>query len=384
MKVAIVSQAYFPIHGGVSEHVHHTALELEKLDHEVTIITANFNKNDKKYDNHMVRRVGFDLTLPSNGAFCNVTIGTKLPEQLRAIEKEKQFDIIHIHSPIDPVLPLVANQVLQAPKVGTFHTFKEASRGLELFRGPLMKYFDGLSGRIAVSVVAKEFTSKYFPGQYRIIPNGVDTERFSPTHDPIEEYDDDYNNLLFVGRLDPRKGLKYLLQAMPIIIATIPKTRLIIVGGGALQEYYRSYVIDEIKDKVIFTGFVPGEILPRYFTTADIFISPATQGESFGIVLLEAMASGVPIVASDIHGYNTVVEDGSEGFLIPKERPLKIAEKIIELLKQKRVRQAMAKNGRIKALNYSWPKVTKEIEKYYREILDRTTKQRKKGNNKQK
>ncbi|MDP3964580.1 MAG: glycosyltransferase family 4 protein [bacterium] len=369
MRIGIVSQAYFPIHGGVSEHVHSTALELEKRGHEVTIITANFNREDQKHDHPRVRRVGFDFTVPMNGAFVNVTVGTKLPRQLREIEQEKKFDIVHIHSPLDPVLPLVANTVMRAPKVGTFHTFMDSSVGYELFGGKLRKYFDRLDGRIAVSPAARRFFSRYFPGEYVIIPNGVDTNRFHPAVKKVERFDDGVHNVLFVGRMDPRKGLKYLLQAMPLIATAVPDTRLIVVGGGVLREYYRSFLMDEIRDKAFFEGFVSTEDLPRYYRTADVYVSPSIMGESFGIVLIEAMASGVPVVASDIEGYAAVLKDGRGGFLVPKRSPMKIAEKVIELLRQPKLRQSMGKQGRQEAEQYSWKKVTAQIEKYYFDVL---------------
>lgn len=376
MRIGIVTQAYSPIHGGVTENVHHTAVELEKLGHKATIITANINHEDRKYDHPRVRRIGFNVTVPANGAFGNITVGFRLAAQLKAIEREKRFDLVHIHSPLDPVLPLVAVKALQAPKVGTFHSYMESSVGFMLFQKPLQNFFDRLSGRIAVSSAAEGFFQKYFPSEYRIIPNGVDTERFHPKVKPIEKYRDGFKNILFVGRLDPRKGVKYLIQAMPAVAAALPKTRLIIVGGGALHEYYRMHVLPEIRDRVVFTGHVTTEDLPRYYRTADVFVAPATQGESFGIVLLEAMASGVPIIASNIEGYNTVLKDGREGFLVPKESPMKIAEKILELLPDNSLRRAMSQQGRDKALKYSWPKVTGQIVQYYREILGNKAKKK--------
>jgi phosphatidylinositol alpha-mannosyltransferase len=369
MRIGIVTQAYFPIHGGVTEHVHHTAIELEKRGHEVTIITANFNRDDKQYDGQRVRRVGFDVTIPANGAFCNVTFGFRLADQLRELEREKKFDIVHIHSPVDPILPLIATKTFSAPKVGTFHTYMDSSLGFEIMQHFTMKIFQRLAGRIAVSSAASEFFNRYFPGEYRVIPNGVDTDRFHSNVSQLEKYRDGSLNILFVGRLDPRKGLKYLLKAMPIVLAAVPKARLIVVGGGALREYYRTFVTDDIRDRVIFEGFVPATVLPSYFATADLFIAPATAGESFGIVLLEAMASGVPIIASNIIGYNTVLNDGREGFLVTKEQPLRLAEKIIELLRDTELRKRLGNQGIQTASQYSWPKVTDRIEAYYHEVL---------------
>ncbi len=378
MRIGIVTQAYFPIHGGVTEHVHHTALELEKLGHKVTIITANFNKKDKHYDHPRVCRVGFDVTIPSNRAFVNVTVGTRIVSQLKKIKKEKNFDIIHIHQPTDPVLPILANRVFDCPKVGTFHTYMDKCLALDLFSKPIKKYIDMLDGRIAVSPAAKEFILRYFPGEYRIIPNGVDTDRFNPRVKPIKKFKDGYNNLLFVGRLDPRKGLRYLLQAMPTVLAAVPKTRLIVVGGGALQEYYKNYIKREIRDRIIFTGFVTAEELPQYYRTADVYVSPATGGESFGIVLIEAMATGTPVLASDIQGYSAVVKNGADGILVPKEYPMKIAEKLIELIGNKSLRQRLSKKGRATAMQYSWPRITAQIEKFYKEVLAKQPKKRKK------
>lgn len=370
MRIGIVSQAYFPIHGGVTEHVHHTALELEKRGHRVTIVTANFNQNDARFTKPNVRRVGFDVTLPGNGAFVNMTMGFRLADQLRQIEAEERFDIVHIHSPVDPILPLVACQVLRAPKIGTFHTYMETSWAHQVFAPYLRPFWRRLDGRIAVSEAAKGFFQQYFPGDYRVIPNGVDTRRFRPDLPPIETLSaEPAPTILFVGRLDPRKGLKYIIQAMPLIVAAIPRARLVIVGGGALKEYYRSFVPAAVADRVQFEGFVPGDLLPRYFSSADVFVSPATQGESFGIVLLEAMAAGLPVVASNIEGYNTVLTNAQEGFLVARKNPLRIAERVIQILREPTLARTLGEAGQLTAQRYSWPTVTAKIEEYYQEIL---------------
>jgi len=370
MRIGIITQSFYPIKGGVTEHVNCLYHGLEKLGHEVTIITANFTGFDDDYGMNVIR-IGRDFTVPINGAFCNMTVGLELGAKLKKIEKEKKFDLVHIHCPMNPVLPLLAINHLKAPKIGTFHSLMDKNVLLEVFKERLKSIVDRLDGRIAVSEACQEFTQKYFPGQYKIIPNGVDTNRFSPQVKSLPEFRDDDLKILFVGRMDPRKGFKYLLQAFPLVYQRIPKVKLIVVGNGFLRYWYNLSLPDILKPRVEYLGFVPADKLPQYYSSADIYCSPATHGESFGVVLLEAMASGKPIVASDIRGYNSVIKNGQEGILVEPKNPLQLAEALIELGKNKKKREQMAKKGRERALKFSWDKVVKEIENYYFEVLDK-------------
>ncbi|MFA5069979.1 MAG: glycosyltransferase family 4 protein [Patescibacteria group bacterium] len=369
MKIAIVTQSYYPIKGGVAEHVHALSGELEKLGHKVVIITANFTGLDDNYG-RCVYRIGRDLTIPINGAFNNMTVGFSLKKQLEEIESKEKFDLIHIHQPIDPILPLMALKYLKAPKVGTFHTYSEGSYILETLKNQAKPFFDRLSGLIAVSSSAREYITRYLPGDYRIIPNGVDTTRFSPEVEPLEGYKNSRDfKILFVGRMDPRKGFKYLLRAFPLIYQKITNVRLIVVGNGFLRTFYHLSLPSVLRPRVDYRGFVSRADLPRYYASCDVYCSPATMGESFGIVLLEAMASGKPVIASDIRGYNSILEDGRQGYLVPKENPLALAEKIIDLACDQKKREMMGAAGRQKALTFDWGRVAKEIEGLYREVL---------------
>lgn len=369
MKIAIVTQSYYPIKGGVAEHVHALSGELEKQGHKVTIITANFTGLDDNYGRR-VYRLGRDLTIPINGAFNNMTIAFSFKKQLQAIEKEEEFDLIHIQQPIDPILPLMALKYLKAPKVGTFHTYSEGSFLLETLKKQAKYYFDRLDGLITVSEAAREYITRYLPGDYKVIPNGVDTERFSPQVTPFEDYkkSEDFK-ILFVGRMDPRKGFKYLLRAFPLIYQKITNVRLIVVGNGFLRPLYHLALPGVLRPRVVYKGFVSRRDLPRYYASCDLYCSPATMGESFGIVLLEAMASGKPVIASDIRGYNSLLENGREGYLVEKENPLALAERIIDLAFDKKKREEMGQAGRQKALTFDWKKVTKKIESFYLEVL---------------
>jgi phosphatidylinositol alpha-mannosyltransferase len=236
-----------------------------------------------------------------------------------------------------------------------------------------MPLFKRIHGPIAVSETARETFGKYFPGDYRIIPNGVDTERFSPELEPVSDYNDGRPNILFVGRFDPRKGLKYLLMAMPAILKSVPDARLLVVGKGFLKNYYQRFLDPEVSDSVVFVGYVEPEVLPRFYRTGHVFCSPATGEESFGIILLEAMAAGTPLVASNIDGYNRVVDHMKDGFLVPAKEPDALAQGIVRVLKDEPLRNSLAENGLKKAAQFSWKSVTKTLEEYYLEVLERVS-----------
>jgi len=209
----------------------------------------------------------------------------------------------------------------------------------------------------------------HFPGDYRIIPNGIDVEHFSAEVSPIEGLCDGKLNILFVGRLEKRKGLRYLLGAYKEVTREIPNSRLIVVGPGARQEYENLISRASLED-VVFTGYVSNEELPRYYKTADLFCAPATGGESFGIVLLEAMAAAKPIVASHIDGYASVMSHGVEGLLVPPKDEQALASAIIHLLGDISIRQEMGSRGRQKVEHYKWQNIARRVVEYYTSLLD--------------
>lgn len=368
MKIALVSQPYYPIAGGVTEHVWHLGMELQRRGHTITVITGG----GKGIDDRGLRviRLGRQVPLALNGAYVHVTVGLRLKSELRAIERRERFDIVHIQSPVDPFLPLFATEAMQAPKIGTFHTYGDNMTLFRLFNGRLHHALQKLHVRIAVSPAAEAFiTRSYSDIKFRIIPNGIDPEQFSPTISPIQPTNPTMPTILYVGRMDPRKGARYLLATIPYLEKELKDYRILIVGGGWMRKVYDKLIPLHLQHRVEFAGYVTTADLPKYYRSADIFCSPATGGECFGIVLLEAMASGVPIVASDIEGYRWVVEPGKEGILVPPKSPAHLANALIELAKDPVRRKQMGEMGRAKALTYAWTKVTDRIEGVYREVL---------------
>lgn len=372
MKIGIVSQSYYPRYGGVTEHVHHTAVELRRRGHDVTIITSHFMRGQAHHAEG-VERVGHNLLIPFNGAFVDLAVGFRLTHQLRRLFRRYDFDLVHTHAPLVPTLPLLAIRAATCAQVGTFHTTAGRSRLLEIARGWLAPVVEKLDGRIAVSPTAQEFSARYFPGDYAVIPNGVDIERFRPDVAPFPEWREPGRvNVLFVGRLDPRKGVHHLIAAIPEVIErTKGAARFLIVGDSYLRPKLEAAVAPHVRQHVRFLGHVPVTDLPRWYATGDIFVSPASGNESFGIVLVEAMASGRAVIASDIPGYRSVVTPEENAAVVPPDDVPALARAIAELALDPARRERLAKNGRERSLEFSWPRVTDQIEAVYRCALDR-------------
>jgi phosphatidylinositol alpha-mannosyltransferase len=372
VRIGIVSQSYYPRYGGVTEHVHHTALELRRRGHDVTIITSRFRRGEATTAPG-VERIGYNLLIPFNGAFVDLAIGIRLRSQLRDLLRRHDFDLVHTHAPLVPTLPLIAVETAECPQVGTFHTTSGPSRLIEAFRDGLEARMRRLDARIAVSETARDFVAQYFPGDYHVIPNGVDVERFHPGVEPIQRWREPGRvNLLFVGRLDPRKGVRVLLDAMPEVVElTQGRARLLIVGDSYLRSRFEASVPARLRPYVHFEGHVSSQDLPRWYATGDVFVSPALGHESFGIVLVEAMATGRAVVASDIPGYRSVVQPGVNGVVVPPGDTGALARALAALVDDPERRNALAQRGRARALEFAWPRVTDQIEAVYRQVLGR-------------
>jgi phosphatidylinositol alpha-mannosyltransferase len=368
MKLALVTQSYYPRFGGVTEHVAHTARELRARGHEVTIVTGR-PPGHRAPDPPDVVRVGTSLLVPFQGAFVDLTLGPTLRRDLARVWRERPFDLVHVHQPLTPTLPLLTGETSTAPVVGTFHAAGDGSRLFRFFRRPLEEHWNRLAGRIAVSQPARSFVHRYFPGDYRIIPNGVDVTRFHPDVPPLPALLDGRLNVLFVGRLDPRKGLPVLLDAFPAVRRAVPEARLVVVGDSYLRGVLERRLGARDRAHVLFAGSVPAAELPRWYASAHLVVSPALRNESFGIVLLEAMAAGRPVVASDIPGYRSVIETDDDGALVAPGDTAALARTIAGLLRDPARRLALAARGRARAESFGWDRVAARLEAYYREVL---------------
>jgi phosphatidylinositol alpha-mannosyltransferase len=375
VKLALVSPYDFAYPGGVTEHVAHLAEQFLSRGHEVHIVAPSSDDEAEPISSvdAPVHRIGRVVSIPANGSVARITLSVRSYLQAKRLLQEEQFDLIHLHEPMMPALPLTVLRHSNTTNVGTFHAFRNTP--LTYFYGkPILRpFFRKLHGHIAVSSAARDFVGEYFRADYRVIPNGIDFPRFNRRYPPLEQLADERPTVLFVGRLEKRKGLKFLLRAWPKVLERQPNARLVVVGRGRPLEGYRRFAARQgwSPSDVVFAGYVAAEDLPRYYQSCDVFCAPNTGQESFGIVLLEAMAAGAPIVASDIPGYRDVVSDGEQGLLVEPKNAGAIADAVSRLLANPGLRATMRRAGQDKARAYDWPRVASQVLEYYFEVLAR-------------
>lgn len=369
MKIGLVSPYDSAYPGGVSLHIGQLARQFLSRGHEVRIIapcSQPITGELKKF----VIPLGTPIPVPSGGSIARITLSIRLSAPVKRILAEEDFDVVHIHEPLTPMLPVTFLRNADCLIVGTFHAYHSKPRGYGIAKPILSHWVKRIHGRIAVSEAAKKFVGRHFPGEYTIIPNGIDTERFCPTKKPIDHLNDGKFNILFVGRLEKRKGLGYLLKAYNLLKREHPEIRLIIVGPGErlLKKYKQTIQENDIKD-VVFAGYVPYDDLPRYYCSSHVFCAPATGEESFGIVLLEAMACGKPVVATNIEGYAGLITNGKEGILVPPKDEKSLRDALSTFLADRSLLTATGERGRITAEDYKWDRVASKILDYYNELL---------------
>ncbi|MDO8568549.1 MAG: glycosyltransferase family 4 protein [Dehalococcoidales bacterium] len=371
MKIALVSPYDFTYPGGVANHITNLDQRLTKMGHDVRVI-APASRTVPVFGERFIP-IGKPRPIPTSGSISRITLSLRLASTIKAVLEREKFDIIHLHEPFMPMLCSAVLRFANAPTVGTFHACDGSpgyNLGWPIGLMMLKRRARKLDGKIAVSRAAMEFASQYVSGSYNIIPNGVDLKHFSPDVPPIPEFVDGKLNILFVGRLERRKGLGYLLQAYKQVKRAMPDTRLIVVGPGTtLRRRYEWWIKRNKVEDVAFIGFAPYNELPRYYRTADVFCAPATSRESFGIVLIEAMAMGKPIVASNIAGYACVMTNEQEGILVPPKSPKALAHALTSLLKDESSRRRMGERGKSSAQQYSWESVANRVVDYYHQML---------------
>lgn len=370
MRIGLVSPYDYATPGGVNQHVQHLARQLRALGHEVKELAPAAQRLPaiEHYE-----RIGGVVPIPVNASVARINLNLSNTRRVMEILAREAFDVIHLHEPFMPALPFTVLRVSRTANVGTFHAYARRNLGYYYAKGVLGHYLRRLHATVAVSPPAREFVRHYFPTvDPVVIPNGVDTERFRPGHPPIRHLRDDCVNFLFVGRLEKRKGLPDLIRGFERAHQREPKTRLIIVGEGPLKHRLEQYIQQRRVPNVVLAGRVPGEVLPRYHSTADVFCAPATGGESFGIVLLEAMASRLPVLCTEIPGYLSVVTSGQDALTVAPHSPVEIATGMVILARDRQLRARLGEAGLSNAHErYAWPVVTARLLEVYQEAQAR-------------
>ena len=367
MRVGLVSPYDFASPGGVNDHVRHLAVRLQKLGHD-TRIFAPSSRSDVDFNSARFYRIGTPIAIPVNDSVARITLSFHLANQVAAIVADERFDVLHFHEPLMPALPMTMLRMSNTANVGTFHAFARSNVGYYYGRPLLQPYLGHLHRAIAVSEPARDFVNRYFPDfPMRVIPNGIDVDVYKPGLSPIRHLRDENLNILFVGRLEKRKGLGDLLRAYRALSERVPETRLIIVGDGPLRGRVESFIQRHRLNNVILAGFVPDSVKPRYYNSADIFCAPATGAESFGIVLLEALASGLPVVATEVPGYMSVLEPGKDSVTVQPKNWRELAASLVILARDPELRHRLADYGLKKARRYSWDRVAAEVVDVYQQ-----------------
>jgi phosphatidylinositol alpha-mannosyltransferase len=360
VKIAQVSPYDFGHPGGVPEHINHLRTEFTRLGHEVIVIAPRSSKGGIEVGNG-IYGIGRTVGIPGNGSRVRLTFDVTLYAAVKELMRRERFDVVHLHEPLTPVLPYMVLLNSRSTNVATFHAFRPNNLWYTAFK-PYMQFVLGrLDRRIAVSYPALDFVTQYFEGPYDVIPNGIDLQHFGETIEPFPWAHDGTPRILFVGRFEEqRKGFKYLLRAMPLVRQQFPDARLVVVGTGRPEKFedqmarYGVWGVD-------FVGYATQQDKPRYYASCDIFCAPSIARESFGIVLLEAMASGKPVVASNIPGYASVLTNGQEGLLVTPRDPQALALALVRVLADSELRRKFAISGQATAGQYAWPVVAERV-----------------------
>lgn len=362
MKVAIACPYAWDAPGGVQVHVEDLARHLIRLGHEVLVLTPAWDG----VGDDGVRVVGKPVRLPFNGSVAPVCPDPRSRSRIAAMLEDFGPDVLHAHEPFAPSAAMFSVLSSPAPAVGTFHAYARASVAGRAFRPLLKRVWERLSVRLAVSQASASIAARRFGGDVEIVPNGVDVDMFrgaAPAPLPPGP------RLLFVNRLEPRKGFVVALQAFRLLSLGLPEALLVVAGDGSERSQVEK-LPHQVRERIVMLGTVPHEELPHYYASADAFLAPATGGESFGIVLLEAMAAGVPVVATDIPGYREVARAGTDALLVRPNHPVELASAARRILVDPGLAASLTSAGRARAEEFRWETVARRIEDAYGRALE--------------
>lgn len=365
MRIGVVCPYSFDVPGGVQGHVVDLARALRRLGHQVDVLAPADEDTPLP---EFVRTTGRALGIPYNGSVARLSFGPVSYARVRKWIRAHDFDVLHLHEPTAPSLSMLALMLADGPIVATFHTSTSWSRTLSAFQVVLQPFLEKITARIAVSALARRVQVEHLGGDAVEIPNGVDVEFFDRA-EPLPGYPREGGTIGFVGRFtEPRKGMAVLLDALRTLVADFPGLRLVVVGGGD-QAQLRRQAGPGLAGRLELLGQADDETKARMLSSIDVYCAPNTGGESFGMILTEAMAAGAAVVGSDLDAFRRVLDDGRAGMLFPVGDPAGLAAALRGMLTERRRRESFVAAARQRVAAYDWSVVAGQVLRVYEQAI---------------
>jgi phosphatidyl-myo-inositol alpha-mannosyltransferase len=365
VRVGLVCPYSWDIPGGVQAHVRDLAETLLGMGHRVSVLAPA--DDDTPLPPYVIG-AGRAVPVPYNGSIARLQFGPVAATRVRRWLRDGGFEVLHLHEPVTPSLSLLACMLARGPIVATFHTAMTRSRSLAAAHGVLQPFLEKIRGRIAVSAAARKVQVEHLGADAVEIPNGVAVARFVGAT-PLPGYPRAGGTVGFIGRYDePRKGMAVLVEGLAGVARSRADVRLVVAGRGDAADFVESLPAP-LAGRVDLLGQVSEEDKARMLRSVDVYCAPNTGGESFGIILLEAMAAGTPIVASDLDAFRRVLDDGRAGVLVPTGEPAALAAAVGALLDDPGRRAALAAAGSRVAARYDWPVIATRIVDVYETVI---------------
>nr|WP_206325541.1 MULTISPECIES: glycosyltransferase family 4 protein [unclassified Streptomyces] len=364
VRIGIVCPYSWDVPGGVQFHIRDLAEHLIRLGHEVSVLAPA--DDDTPLPPYVVS-AGRAVPVSYNGSVARLSFGFLSAARVRRWLHDGTFDVVHIHEPTSPSLGLLTCWAAQGPIVATFHTSNPRSRAMLAAYPILQPALEKISARIAVSEYARRTLVEHLGGDAVVIPNGVDVDFFAGA-EPKAEWQGE--TLGFIGRIDePRKGLPVLIKALPRILTERPGARLLVAGRGDEEEAVAT-LPPEMRSRVEFLGMVSDEDKARLLRSVDVYVAPNTGGESFGIILVEALSAGAPVLAADLDAFAQVLDQGAAGELFANEDADALADAAIRLLGDPARRAELSTRGSAHVRRFDWSTVGADILAVYETVTD--------------
>src|SRR3954447_19010695 len=368
MRIGLVCPYQWDVPGGVQYHVRDLARTLRGMGHHVEVLTPA--EHEGSLTDGWITFAGRTVPIPYNGSMASVQFGPVSAARVRRWLREGRFDVVHVHQPAPPSVSLLVCMIAKGPILATFHTATTRSKFLAAW-GPVVRpWLERISGRIAVSDFARRVQVEHLGGDAVIIPNGVHVAAFAEgPFLPGYTRGVDGPTIGFLGRYDePRKGLPVLLEAMRTVVRRYPGAQLLVAGRGDAEEL-REEIGPELRASVAVLGELSEPDKAAFLRSVDVYCAPNLLGESFGVILIEALAAGAPIVASDLDAFARVLEDGAAGVLVRRGDAAALAQALLVLLDDPARREQLSRRGRDVAAGYDWSVIARRILAVYETVV---------------